>query len=1101
MRRKERKRTETPTVALAGYTNVGKSTLLNALTGADVSVENRLFETLDPTTRGFEHDGKRYLVTDTVGFIRRLPTQLVEGFASTLEETLVADLVLHVADASAARGPARGADRAPSRPCWREIGARRAAGRARAEQGRPPSTRSAAPAREPLPRRAAGLGRDRARGSTSCASASPSASPTASRTSGCSSRTTRARRSPSSTRSGRRSTSARTPRRACCVRARLPRREVRALRAVPRRRARRPARSGSHVIELPIARLREDAVLPAQAYAGDAGLDLARCERVVTIGAGRAGGGRHRARRRDPARATPGSSLPRSGLAARHGIDDGQRARADRLRLPRRGARWSCSTPTATSAFTVEPGMRIAQLVVAAGARRRARRGRRAAGERARRRAASARRGRVMRAEPRVRVSAHPALARADPALPAREAAAREVWLLPGGGVHSGESLIDALAARARRGGRASTRAAGRGPVAIVDSIAPERSLGSKHVVHIIFAGDARRLARGGRLAGRGGARATGSSRSTSWTEIVLHPPIQRFLQRWQPGRSGRLPRRAVDALERMRSLRLRRPTYAARFLAVAGRPAGRDAGRDATTSCVAALGGPLPDGAEPRTGRSSPSSSRRPSPGSSASPSGPVLRLRHRRRAARRARGRLARVGVGPERRSLRPPSPAAAVVEEVAAEWLRELLGLPDGVSCGFVTGCAGRATRPRSRPPGTHVLAAAGWDVARTGLAARREIRVLVGGERHVTIDRSLRLLGLGTARSRPSPPTTQGRMRADGAARGARGAERAADRLRPGRQREHAARSTRSTRSPTPCEAAGAWLHVDGAFGLWAAASPRCRHLVAGRRARRLVGDGRPQVAERAVRLRARLLRHPGRARRGDGASRASYLQRTRRRAATVDWVPEFSRRARGFAVWAALRALGRDGVAELVERCCDHAQHVRGAARRRAGRRDPERRRPQPGARALRRRRRDDPRGRPARAGGRHLLARRHRLAGRRRCGSRSRASARRTMSNARRRRSWKRPAAAARQRPTRGRSMSEMAIRNCCRLTADYASQYLGSLDERPVRAIRVVEELREALGGPLPDRRRRRAGRRRADRRARSRASSRSRAAATSAS
>jgi GTP-binding protein HflX len=100
-RRKERRRTQVPTIALAGYTNVGKSTLLNALTGAEVSVENRLFETLDPTTRGFEHDGRRYLVTDTVGFIRRLPHQLVEGFAATLEETLVADLVLHVADASA----------------------------------------------------------------------------------------------------------------------------------------------------------------------------------------------------------------------------------------------------------------------------------------------------------------------------------------------------------------------------------------------------------------------------------------------------------------------------------------------------------------------------------------------------------------------------------------------------------------------------------------------------------------------------------------------------------------------------------------------------------------------------------------------------------------------------------------------------------------------------------------------------------------------------------------------------------------------------------------------------------------------------------------
>jgi len=98
--RAERERSAIPTVALAGYTNAGKSTLLNAITGAGVSVGDRLFHTLDPTTRSFEHDGRRYLLTDTVGFIRKLPHLLVDAFKATLEETTLADLIVHVVDGS-----------------------------------------------------------------------------------------------------------------------------------------------------------------------------------------------------------------------------------------------------------------------------------------------------------------------------------------------------------------------------------------------------------------------------------------------------------------------------------------------------------------------------------------------------------------------------------------------------------------------------------------------------------------------------------------------------------------------------------------------------------------------------------------------------------------------------------------------------------------------------------------------------------------------------------------------------------------------------------------------------------------------------------------
>src|SRR3954453_12498847 len=102
--RAERERAHLPTLALAGYTNAGKSTLLNAITGAEAPVAHRLFHTLDPMTRAFEIGGRTYLITDTVGFIRKLPHQLVEAFAATLQETIDADLILHVVDASSPEG-------------------------------------------------------------------------------------------------------------------------------------------------------------------------------------------------------------------------------------------------------------------------------------------------------------------------------------------------------------------------------------------------------------------------------------------------------------------------------------------------------------------------------------------------------------------------------------------------------------------------------------------------------------------------------------------------------------------------------------------------------------------------------------------------------------------------------------------------------------------------------------------------------------------------------------------------------------------------------------------------------------------------------------
>src|ERR687896_1131506 len=172
----------------------------------------------------------------------------------------------------------------------------------------------------------------------------------------------------------------------------------------------------------------------------------------------------------------------------------------------------------------------------------------------------------------------------------------------------------------------------------------------------------------------------------------------------------------------------------------------------------------------------------------------------------------------------------PAAAVVEEVCVEWLRELLGLPEGVSAAFVTGCQ-MAHVTALAAARLHVLRAAGWDVNGDGLAGAPPIRVVAGDLRHVTVDRALRLLGIGASSIVAVPSDDGFRMRPD-ALRAALASDDA-----PTIVVAQAGEVNTGAFDPLEdiadaCEEARAWLHVDGAFGLWAATSPRLRHLVAG-----------------------------------------------------------------------------------------------------------------------------------------------------------------------------------------------------------------------------------------------------------------------------
>ena len=260
----------------------------------------------------------------------------------------------------------------------------------------------------------------------------------------------------------------------------------------------------------------------------------------------------------------------------------------------------------------------------------------------------------------------------------------------------------------------------------------------------------------------------------------------------------------------------------------------------------------------------------------------------------------------------------PSASVVEEVAGGWLKQLLGIPAGASYGFVTGCQ-MAHATALAAARFHVLDTVGWDVNRNGLSGGPGIRVLVGAQRHVTVDRALRLLGLGAPEIVAADD--QGRLRVDAlreelaASSGptivcAQAGEVNTGAFDPLREIAAAARE------------AGAWLHVDGAFGLWAAAAPAYTHLVDGVE----LADSWATDAHKWLNVPydsgLAFCAHPE-AHRAAMTVHADYLIHADAgaRRDQVDWTPEFSRRARGFTAYAALRSLGRTGVAELVTRCC------------------------------------------------------------------------------------------------------------------------------------------------------------------------------------
>ncbi|HET6342486.1 MAG TPA: aminotransferase class V-fold PLP-dependent enzyme [Gemmatimonadota bacterium] len=268
---------------------------------------------------------------------------------------------------------------------------------------------------------------------------------------------------------------------------------------------------------------------------------------------------------------------------------------------------------------------------------------------------------------------------------------------------------------------------------------------------------------------------------------------------------------------------------------------------------------------------------------------------------------------------------SPAVAVIEETAARWVLELLSLPPTASVGFVTG-AHMANFTALAAARHEVLRRVGWDVEEWGLEGAPPLHVLVGTEAHVSIAGALRLLGFGAGRIRPIPADGQGRMQAGPLAEALEGVRGSVIVVAQAGNVNSGAFDPLDEIADLAAER-GAWLHVDGAFGLWAAVSETLRPLVAGAgRADSWATDAHKWLNvpyDSGIVAVA----HPAAHRAAMGLD-ASYLgAREDERRNGQDWVPELSRRGRGVPVYAVLRALGREGVVELVERSCRLARRM------------------------------------------------------------------------------------------------------------------------------------------------------------------------------